>query len=289
MAQHWHRYPQSWTIQCQFQANTEDVCPFNLGTSPLYSRGWSPVYSEDEDRTTREPLNASPEQIRCQSLPSPRTISSPDLPVQSQLGAKLCQSEAIQSPSRANQRLIGCQSSTNPEPTLGRQLSLSFHQFVIPCQSVPIRANLTQSLPICANQSQSDSIHANPMPTEGQPLCFPVCQYVPILVNALPIHANSGQPAAKPRPFLQFSPTHQSSDLCKALSIHANPCQSKVNILIPTQFSDLPIQTEPCQSMPIHANPGQSSANFKPFLRAICPFNLGTSPLCGMVPSLLGG
>ena len=139
------------------------------------------------------------------------------------MGAKLCQSEAIQSPSRANQRLIGCQSSTNPEPTLGRQLSLSFHQFVIPCQSVPIRANLTQSMPICANQSQSDSIHANPMPTEGQPLCFPVCQYVPILVNALPIHANSGQPAAKPRPFLQF---FTNSPILRSLQSFVNTCQS---------------------------------------------------------------
>ena len=38
-----------------------------------------------------------------------------------------------------------------------------------------------------------------------------------------------------------------------------------------------------------NANPSQCNANFMPFPRAICPHNLGTSPLYGIVSSPLGG
>ena len=38
-----------------------------------------------------------------------------------------------------------------------------------------------------------------------------------------------------------------------------------------------------------NANPSQCNANFMPFPRAICPHNLGTSALYGIVSSPLGG
>ena len=74
---------QSWPIQCQFHAITEAICPFNLGTSPLYgmvpsllggrnvrnsTRSASPY---GQSRTSSQPILsqslANPEPILCQS------------------------------------------------------------------------------------------------------------------------------------------------------------------------------------------------------------------------------
>ena len=147
----------------------------------------------------------------------------------------------------------------------------------------PSIANHNQFWPIMTSSGQSMPILTNPMPTQGQSdvnlspqpiihICQSSCQF-------LTIHANLGQPDVNPWPI---------------------PCQSSANqIPIQGQTDAIPgpflgptqNQSDPflCQSWPIHANPSQSNANFRPFPRAICPFNLGTSVLYGMVPSLLGG
>ena len=51
-------------------------------------------------------------------------------------------------------------------------------------------------------------------------------------------------------------------------------------------YQFVPVLSNPGQS---DANPIQSNANPRPFTRTICPHNLGTSALYGMVPGLLGG
>ena len=50
-------------------------------------------------------------------------------------------------------------------------------------------------------------------------------------------------------------------------------------------YQFVPVLSNPGQS---DANPIQSNANPRPVTRTICPHNLGTSALYGMVPGLLG-
>ena len=66
LAQHWHRYLQSWTIQCQFQAISEDVCLDNQGTSLLYGM----VPSLLGGRNLRHSIRSAP--IQGQSLAQSR-------------------------------------------------------------------------------------------------------------------------------------------------------------------------------------------------------------------------
>ena len=78
-----------------------------------------------------------------------------------------------------------------------------------------------------------------------------------------------------------------------------NPCQSMPILTNPVPIPGQsvpnhvpiggPFLTNSFVNSPIYANPCQSNANSKPFLRTIPAHNLGTSPLHGMVPSLLGG
>ena len=80
----------------------------------------------------------------------------------------------------------------------------------------------------------------------------------------------------------------------QSMSTHANPRQPMpIHVPIAGQFFtkkgkfvNCPIWANPSKS---NANPCQSNANFRPFTWAIPALKLGTSPLYGMVPSLLGG
>ena len=100
----------------------------------------------------------------------------------------------------------------------------------------------------------------------------PGCHSIPIPSNPWPMHAN-------PAPIPSLS--------CACLMPMG--CQSEVNFSFQPNLANLSIATNPSQFLSIYANLGHSNANFRPFPRAICPFNLGTSALSGMVPSLLGG
>ena len=72
----------------------------------------------------------------------------------------------------------------------------------------------------------------------------------------------------------------------QSMSTHATPCANRRSIFHKRkvcQLSNLSqSQQIQCQSWPIQCQ-------FHAITEAICPFNLGTSPLYGMVPSLLGG
>ena len=78
------------------------------------------------------------------------------------------------------------------------------------------------------------------------------------------------------------------------MSTHANPRQPMpIHVPIAGQFFtkkgkfvNCPIWANPSKS---NANPCQSNANFRPFTWAIPALKLGTSPLYGMAPSLIGG
>ena len=102
-------------------------------------------------------LEANPEPTLCRSKANPRPTSCPDLPVQSQSGAKLCQSEANRMPILDRPGLI-------PKKAifLFHFTTLSIH--ANPCESIPNFANPCQSNPIRANPCQSVPIHANLVP-----------------------------------------------------------------------------------------------------------------------------
>ena len=134
-------------------------------------------------------LEANPEPTLCRSKANPRPTSCPDLPVQSQSGAKLCQSEANRMPILDRPGLI-------PKKAifLFHFTTLSIH--ANPCESIPNFANPCQSNPIRANPRQSVQIHANLVPItnmDGRKCLnggrFDIAE--PIQANPMPIPANA--------------------------------------------------------------------------------------------------
>ena len=85
------------------------------------------------------------------------------------------------------------------------------------------------------------------------------------------------------------------SNLCQSMSIS---CQSLIQANL---YQSMPIRgqfftktrvcqlSNLCQSQQIQCQSWPIQCQFHAITEAICPFNLGTSPLYGMVPSLLGG
>ena len=165
---------------------------------------------------------------------------------------------------------IHCQYYANPR-------SIFLWIFANPCRSMPILAN---PMPISGQSVTSYVIYHRTSPLYGM---------VPSLIGGW-IKANS--------PVIDWQVVGTGPNPLQSWQIQwqfqANPCQPMpLHVPIAGQFFtkkgkfvNCPIWANPSKS---NANPCQSNANFRPFTWAIPALKLGTSPLYGLVPSLLGG